>query len=116
MKICVTAAEAGLHAQVDPRFGRSQYFTIVNTETMELKSLQNPSVELAGGAGPQSAQMMVDEGVEAVITRNVGPNAMTSLKAAGIKVYMATTGSVREAVEAYKKKSLEEISDQRIRF
>lgn len=116
MKVCITAVGSGLFAQIDPRFGRSQYFTIVDTETMEHKSLENPNVEAAGGAGPQSAQIMADEGVDAIITRNVGPNALATLKTAGIKIYMATTGSVREGIEAYKKGSLEEISDQRVRF
>jgi predicted Fe-Mo cluster-binding NifX family protein len=116
MNVCITAVGPGLYAQIDPRFGRSQYFTIVDIETMEHRSLENPNIEVAAGAGPQSARMMADEGVDAVITRNVGPNAMTTLKAAGIKIYMATTGSVREAVEAYEKSSLEEISDQRVRF
>jgi predicted Fe-Mo cluster-binding NifX family protein len=110
MKICVTAVEPGVHAQIDPRFGRSQHFVIVDTDTMEEKSLENPNAGAPGGAGPQSAQMMADLGVEAVITRNVGPNAMATLKVAGIKVYMATTGSVREAIEAYRRRDLEEIS------
>jgi predicted Fe-Mo cluster-binding NifX family protein len=116
MKICITALEPGLHAQIDPRFGRSQYFTIVDTETMDVQSLHNPHVGAVGGAGPQSAQTMAEEGVEAVITRVVGPKAMATLKTAGIKIYMATTGSVREGVEDYRKGRLEEISDQRVRF
>ena len=105
-----------MEALIDPRFGRSRYFTIVETETMEYKSLENPNLDVAAGAGPGSAQMMVDEGVEAVITKNVGPHAMTTLKAADIRIYMATTGSVREAIERYGAGELEEMTDQRIRF
>jgi len=116
MKLCITASGPGLDAQIDPRFGRSQYFTIVETETMEHRSLANRHAEAAAGAGPQSAQVLADEGVDAVITKNVGPNAMTTLKAAGIKVYMTTICSVREAVERYRMGGLEEITDQRVRF
>jgi predicted Fe-Mo cluster-binding NifX family protein len=116
MKICVTAVESGLDAEVDPRFGRSSYLTIVDTETMNYESFKNPNTEVAGGAGPQVAQMLGEKGVSAVITKNVGPNAETTLRALEIKVYMAPTGSVREALDRYKTGGLEEIRDQRIRF
>ena len=116
MIVCITAMGPGLDAQIDPRFGRSQYFTIVNTETMEHDSLENRNVDAAAGAGPQSAQTMADKGVEAVITKNVGPSAMTTLKAAGIKVYMATADSVDEVLELLKRNRLEEITGQRVRF
>jgi predicted Fe-Mo cluster-binding NifX family protein len=106
----------GLDAKIDERFGRALYFTIVDTETMEHRSLENPSEEAVSGAGPQSAQMVADESVEAVITGNVGPNAMTVLKTSGIKVYVATAGTVLDAVDCYKTDRLEEISDQRVRF
>ena len=29
---------------VDPRFGRCQYFVIVDSETMEYEAMQNPSI------------------------------------------------------------------------
>jgi predicted Fe-Mo cluster-binding NifX family protein len=116
MRICVTAVESGLDAEIDPRFGRSRYFTIVDMETMDHESVKNPNTEASGGAGPQAAQMLGEKGVSAVITKNVGPNAVTTLEALGIKAYMAPTGSVREAIERYKTGELQEITDQRIRF
>jgi predicted Fe-Mo cluster-binding NifX family protein len=106
----------GLDAKIDERFGRARYFTIVDTETMEHKSLENPSAEAISGAGPQSAQMVADESVDGIVTGNVGPNAMTVLKTSGIKVYVAIAGTVLDAVDRCKTDGLEEISDQRVRF
>jgi len=102
MKICISAVASGLDAQVDPRFGRCQYFTIVDTDTMEFESIENANIAASGGAGIQSAQFIASKGVETVLTGNVGPNAYTTLQAAGVKIITGVSGTVREVVEAYK--------------
>jgi len=102
MKICVSAVASGLDAQVDPRFGRCQYFTIVDTDTMEFESIENASIAASGGAGIQSAQFIANKGVGVVLTGNVGPNAYNTLQAAGINIVTGVSGTVREVAEAYK--------------
>ena len=111
MKICVTAVSVSLDAQVDPRFGRCQYFLIVNSETMESKAILNEAFQAAHGAGIQAAQTVANSGVEVVITGNVGPNAFRVLSAAGITIVTGVSGSVRDAVEKYKKGQLQEIGN-----
>lgn len=106
MKICVSAQASGLDAQVDPRFGRCQYFTIVDTDTMACESLDNAAIGAAGGAGIQAAQAVANRGASVVLTGNVGPNAYATLQAAGITIVTGATGTVREAVEAYKSGAL----------
>ena len=46
MKICITSQGDTLDSPVDPRFGRCQYFSIVETETMEHESIRNPITKL----------------------------------------------------------------------
>lgn len=103
MKICISSQGTTLDAQVDPRFGRCQYFIIVDIDTLEYKAIKNPNIDAMGGAGIQSGQFMAEKHVKAVITGNVGPNAFQTLKAAGIDVITGASGSVKEAVERYKK-------------
>ena len=103
MKICVTAQGDNLESFVDPRFGRCQYFIIIDPDTLEFEAVQNPSIVAGGGAGIQSGQLMVNKGVEAVLTGNVGPNAFATLQAAGIKIISGVSGKVSEAIEKYKK-------------
>ncbi len=103
MKICITAQGNDLEAQVDPRFGRCQYFFMVDTDTMEADVLENPNKEGMGGVGVQAGQLMADKQVKAVLTGNVGPNAFQTLQAAGIDVFSGISGKVGDVIEKYKK-------------
>lgn len=108
MKICVTAAAGDLNAQVDPRFGRCQYFVIVDSDTMAFEAMANEAMNAPGGAGIQAAQAMVNKGVNVVISGNMGPNAFQVLSTAGVKVATGAYGTVKEAVEMYKSGKLSE--------
>lgn len=108
MKVAVTAAGSGLEAQIDPRFGRCANFVIVDTETMEAKDQSNEARSAVGGAGIQAGQEVASLGVEAVITGNVGPNAARVLAASGLKIYIGASGTVKEAVGAFKEGKLQE--------
>jgi len=111
MKICVSAFSGSLDAEVDSRFGRCAYFVIVDSETMDFNAISNESSSAAHGAGIQAAQTVANMGVEVVLTGNVGPNAFSVLSAAGIKIVTGASGSVREAVEKYKKGQLKEVGN-----
>jgi len=102
MKVAVTSVGPSLDDQVEPRFGRCTYFLIVDPETMELETLKNPNVAAGGGAGIQSAQLMAERGVQAVLTGNCGPNAFQVFNASGIQVIVGISGLVRQAVEQFK--------------
>ena len=102
-KICVSATGTDLNASVDPRFGRCAYLLIIDVNSMRvLEAIANPSVTAPSGAGIQTAQMVANKGVIAVITGNVGPNAYQVLASAGIQIFTGAFGTVREAVEAYR--------------
>ncbi|NQE05091.1 hypothetical protein C5S32_04400 [ANME-1 cluster archaeon GoMg1] len=102
MKICVTATGRDLNAQVDPRFGRCQYFVIVDSDTMTFEAMANEAIAAPGGAGIQAAQAMVNKGANVVISGNIGPNAFQVLSTAGVKIATGAYGTVQEAVEMYK--------------
>jgi predicted Fe-Mo cluster-binding NifX family protein len=102
MKVAVSASGPTLDSEVDPRFGRCPFLLVVETEGMVSELLENPALRAPGGAGIQAAQAVAERGVKAVITGNCGPNAYEALSAAGIEVAVGASGSVRQAVEAYR--------------
>jgi len=110
MKIAVSATGKDLNCQIDPRFGRCQYFVFIDPETMEIEALENEGLMAMGGAGVQAAQFIVKKGVKALITGNLGPNAASALSASGIKVYLVPGGTVKDVIEGYKAGTLREAS------
>ena len=100
MIIAVTASGEDLDAVVDPRFGRTAAFVVLDTDTGTVRALDNCDASAAGqGAGIQAAQLMAANGVQVLLTGHCGPNAYRALRAAGIRVYTGVTeGTVREAV------------------
>lgn len=115
MKLCVTAVAGSLDAQVDPRFGRCQFFVIIDSETMKFEAIPNAALGAMHGAGIQAAQTIVGRGVTVLITGNIGPNAFDGLSAAGVKVVTGAAGTVREVVEKYKQGGLTETSMPTVR-
>ena len=110
MKICITSEGGNLDSKVDPRFGRCQYFIIADTDTLEFEAVRNPNIESMGGAGIQSAQFIASKKVKVVVTGNVGPNAFQTLQAAGIEIFTGASGTVKEAIEKYKKGEFKAVS------
>ena len=111
MKICVTAGASGLDAPMDPRFGRCPFFVVVDLDSMSENSIPNSNVTASSGAGIQAAQEIAKQGVSALITGNIGPNAMQTLSAANIDVYQHLEGgSVKDVVEKFKQGELTKIA------
>lgn len=103
MRVAVTAKEASVDSQVDPRFGRARYILAIDVETGETEASDNDvNLNALQGAGIQTAQNVASLNVEAVLTGHLGPNAFRALSAAGIKAYTGLTGTVAEAVERLK--------------
>jgi predicted Fe-Mo cluster-binding NifX family protein len=114
MKIVVTSTGPNLDAEIEPRFGRCQYFVIVDSDTMEFEALENTSAMAGGGAGISAAQDIAGKGVEVVLTGNCGPNAYRVLSGAGIKTITGVTGKVKDAVENYKSGKLKASSQPNV--
>ncbi|MCK4398894.1 MAG: DUF5320 family protein [Methanophagales archaeon] len=108
MKMCVTATAGDLNAQVDPRFGRCQYFVFIDSDTMAFEAMANKAIAAPGGAGIQAAQTVVNKGANVLISGNIGPNAFQVLSTADVKIATGAYGTVKEAVEMYKGGKLNE--------
>ena len=105
MRIAIPTNGGGLNDSVAPVFARAPAFYIAdvdeNGNVISEKVIQNPASTAGGGAGPMAVQTLINEGVEAIIAPQVGPNALGALQAAGIRLYQVAPGTpVGEAIKA----------------
>jgi len=98
-KVCVTSKEDSLNSEIDPRFGRCNYFIILQMNPLQYEVIKNPNVDLESGAGIKSAQLVVDKKVDAIFTGSVGPHAKKILKQANIKVFTGVKGEIQEIID-----------------
>jgi predicted Fe-Mo cluster-binding NifX family protein len=113
MKIAFTAKGSDWNSKIDPRFGRTEYLLIYDTESGALTSYDNRDIENeTHGAGPKTAKLIYDTGADIIITGNgPGENAALALERAGVKIYTgAGKMKVKEALEAFNNKQLKEFN------
>jgi predicted Fe-Mo cluster-binding NifX family protein len=111
LKVAITSTGKDMDSMLDERFGRASYFIIADTDSDEFRAFGNENINSAHGTGVQVAQFVAGLGVQAVITGNVGPNAIRVLKASGIEVFRANSMTVRQALKSFSEGKLEKISD-----
>ena len=99
MIIAVTAKEASLQSEVDPRFGRAAYFLIANSSTGEVYAHDNTEgIDAANGAGTGASQLLAEYKVDVLYTGHVGPKAAEVLDKAKITYHEHTEGTVEEVL------------------
>ena len=111
MKVAIPSDTGDVNGPVSPIFGRCRYFiifTVDNGNITGTQVLENSAWAQRGGAGITAAQLLVNNGVNAIIAYSIGPRAVSVLGPAGVKMYRAIPGSAEENVKAYIVGSLEE--------
>jgi len=110
MKIGLPGSGKEMDTLIDGRFGRCRYFMIIDPETLDLETAENPFKSASSGAGIQAARWMADQRVKTVLATRVGPNALKALEGAGIAVITGVKGEIREAIKNYQAGKLEPAS------
>lgn len=104
MIVIITAQENTIDSPVNERFGRSPYLIRVDTDSMEWQGFENASIHHAHGAGIATAQFVIDQKAEIVLSGDFGPNAANTLNAAGViaQMFPQKDMTVKEAAEYVK--------------
>ena len=109
MKIVISAAGRDKESNIDPTFGRARFFLIVNTKSKEVKVIENKAIDRPNGVGITAVDTVEKEGINAVITGDIGPLAFKTFKQSGVKIYKAE-GKINDVIRLFEEGKLSEIT------
>ena len=83
-------------------FGKSEAFLIYNVSDERYEIVKNPFSKTFGGSGIQSVQFLIEQCVDQVIVRNIGPNASAVLNSVGVKIHLTVENSAMTVLKEIK--------------
>ena len=101
MNIAVAIQKPEIHSAVSDSFGKSEYFLFFDTQSNRERIIRNPFLETLGGAGIQTAQLLIENNADAIIVNQIGWNAFSVLSSAGIKIFHFTGRTANEAIKYF---------------
>jgi len=100
-KICVpTEGAGGLNAPVGEHFGRVPSYTILDTESGDVRVVRNESEHMGGQGLP--ADLLANLGIDVLLCQGLGRRAIGILSQRGIDVSIGFRGTAGEAIDAWK--------------
>jgi len=112
MKVALSSSGKDSDSDLSEVFGRCPYFLIAETQdhpASELETLANTNEDRLGGAGVATAQLLVEKGVTAVVTGNIGPRALDVFRQFKIDVYKGQD-PVKEVLQKFIDGKLEKLT------
>jgi predicted Fe-Mo cluster-binding NifX family protein len=113
-KIAVGIEKPDPQSVISELFGRSKYFFLFDEKNNTEEIIANPFARTFGGAGIQTAQLLVENNVDVLITNQVGINAMRILNSAGTRVFVCIRENARTAVRLFYENKLKIIDKSEI--
>ena len=110
MKIAISSMGPDLNALAEPHFEYSRFFVVVDPESTKCEIFDNMSSIIKNDTGIVAAQLLMNKGVDAVITGTIGPDETEVLGAAGMHIYLCEKCTVNEALQNFKDKKLQKVT------
>jgi len=100
----------GLDELVGEHFGRVPSYTIVDTETKEVKVIDNASHHMGGQGYPP--EIIARTGAETMLCGGLGSRAINMFEQLGIMVYIGAHGTVENALQMFENGQLRPATDE----
>ncbi|OPX64796.1 MAG: Dinitrogenase iron-molybdenum cofactor [Methanoregula sp. PtaB.Bin085] len=100
MKICITARGKTLDSAFERHFARAPFFIFYDSDTGETEAIRNGFVISNTRIGQNAVRLLKNNGLDAVITGDIGENAPALLTGTNIALHQfSDTGTVRQAID-----------------
>jgi len=102
MKICITARGKTLDSAFERHFARAPWFIFHDSETGKTEAIRNGFVISDTRIGQNAVRLLKNNGLEAVITGEIGENARALLNGSAISLRLFNgPGTVRQAIDEF---------------
>ena len=110
MKIGISSTGKTIEeSDIDTTIHRCAFFLIIDKKTNSQKAIINTIRDSPSEIGAMVGQVVANEGIDAVITTDIGPRAFEIFERYGIKVYHAK-GKIKDAIKQFEEGKLKEIT------
>ena len=100
MKIAVMSMGNSKESLIGKKFGRAPYLIIFNTDNNLYEAIENSGEQSKHGAGPETAELIIENGVDLLLTGEIGVKAYSVLTKARIAIKLISTkGTVKAAIK-----------------
>ena len=114
-KIAIPLEEdEGLASEISSNFARSNKFIFVDVDNGKIKNYyvkQNPYREKEVRAGLSTSMFILKEKIDSVITNEIGPISLHTLRDNIVDVYQATEGNIEELVRSLSEERLKLLNE-----
>ena len=105
MKIAISADGGNIRENIVVTFCGCSFFLIVDTKANSLIAVENKNKGIPSEVGGTAGQLVSNEGVDAVITSNIGPQALEIFDRYRIKVYHGE-GKINDVIQKLEREGI----------
>ena len=102
--------DKGIEELVGEHFGKVPTYTLVDTNTNDVKVIDNTSEHMGGIGYPP--EIIAKSGAEVLLCGGVGGRAVAMFEQYGIMVYIGASGTVKDALQLWKDGKLQPATDE----
>jgi predicted Fe-Mo cluster-binding NifX family protein len=107
MKIAVPSMGKNPESFVSNSFGRSPFIIIYNDETEKYNLFENIGFKLKDGSGLQAAEILIQNGTDVLLTKEIGRKTYSVLMKEHISINLLNlSGTVKSTLKKYLKKGI----------
>jgi cation diffusion facilitator family transporter len=112
-KLCIPVEkEEGLDSKISDHFGRAKKFMFIEMEKGKIKKFyfkDNPHSKTKIRAGLEASRFVVKEKIDSIITKEMGPISLHTLRDNLVDVYQGVDGNIKELLEKFSKEKLKSL-------
>jgi len=108
MKSAISSTGRGIDSTIESKFERCHFFLILDLEKNILLPIENKTKDRPHEIGGTVGQLIANQGIDTVITTDIGPSTFEMFKRYGIKIYQAE-GIIEDAIRLLKEGKLSEL-------